>query len=131
MLRRMQLPLAALGLAFLVSCGGAAYGPIQARATTEAEYLRAEVAAINLKGDEIDAAEGFFAAALSTKNAQEKTALADLAAANYRIALARHAVVVSAQAQSVSEDALKGSQEQVEIYTNVLSRVNTKAGGAE
>ena len=130
MLRRMQLPLAALGLAFLVSCGGAAYGPIQARATTEAEYLKAEVTAINLKGEEVDAADGFLSQAQTTKKAQEKAAYADLAAAHYRVALAHHSVFVSDQAANGSEEALKGSKEQVEIYTSVLSRVNAK-GGAE
>jgi hypothetical protein len=126
----MQLPFAALGLAFLVSCGGAAYGPIQARSTTEAEYLKAEATAINLKGEEIDAADGYLSKAQTTKNAQEKAVYADLAAAHYRVALARHSVLVSGQVASGSEEALKGSQGQVEIYTSVLSRVNAK-GGAE
>jgi hypothetical protein len=130
MLRRLQLPLAALSLALAVSCGPS-FRPIQVRATTEAEYLKAEAAAINLQGEEIVAAEGYLSKALATNKAQESAAYADLAVANYRLALARHSVVMSGQALSVSEAALKSSQEQVEKYASVLTRVNANAGRDE
>ncbi|GBU23280.1 hypothetical protein R80B4_03197 [Fibrobacteres bacterium R8-0-B4] len=132
MLRRMVLPLAALSLALAVSCGPS-YRPVQVRTATEAEYLRAEAAAINLQGEEIVAAEGYFAKAAETaeKAPAESAAYADLAAAYYRIALARHSLAVSEQALSVSDAALKASQEQVETYANVLARVNANAGGGK
>jgi hypothetical protein len=131
MLRRMVLPLAALSLALAVSCGPS-FRPIQVRVTTEAEYLRAEAAAINLQGEEIVAAEGYLAKALATaEKPEESAAYADLAVAYYRVALARHSLVVSGQALSGSEAALKSSREQVEIYASVLARVNANAKGAE
>jgi len=126
----MVLPLAALSLALAVSCGPS-FRPIQARTTTEAGYLRAEAAAINLQGEEIVAAEGYFAKAASTSDVAESAAYADLAAAYYRIALARHSLLVSGQAVGVSEAALKASQEQVETYARVLARVNANAGEAK
>jgi len=130
MLRQMRLPLAALSLALAVSCGGAAYGPIRERATTEAELLKAEAVAINLQGEEIVAAEGFLAKAKATSNEAESAAYADLAAAYYRVALARHSVVTSGQELSVSEATLKESRDLVETYSKVLASVN-KEGGAK
>jgi hypothetical protein len=130
MLRRMMLPLAALSLALAVSCGPS-YRPIMVRATTEAEYLKAEAAAINLQGEEIVAADGFLAKAKTTGNVEESAVCADLAVAYYRVALARHSLVVSGQALNSSEAALKSSQEQVEKYKEVLARVNANAKGAE
>jgi len=130
MLRRLLLPLAALSLALAVSCGPS-FRPIQVRATTEAEYLKAEATAINLQGEEIVAADGFLSKSLATDKAQESAVYADLAVAYYRLALARHSVVVSDQALGVSEAALRSSQEQVEKYASVLTRVNANAGGAE
>jgi len=130
MLRRMVLPLAALSLALAVSCGPS-FRPIQVRTTTEAEYLKEEAVAINLQGEEITAAEGYLAKAMTTKNPEESAAYADLAVAYYRLALARHSVVVSEQTLSKSETALKSSHEQVEMYKNVLARVSTNAKGAE
>jgi len=129
-MRRLLLPLAALSLALAVSCGPS-YRPIQVRATTEAEYLKAEATAINLQGEEIVAAEGYLSKALATDKAQESAAYADLAVAYYRVALARHSVVMSGQALSLSEAALNSSKEQVETYEKVLTRVNANAGGAE
>jgi len=130
MLRRMVLPLAALSLALAVSCGPS-FRPIQVRTTTEAEYLKAEAVAINLQGEDFFAAEGYLAKALETKNPEESAAYADLAVAYYRLALARHSVVVSGQALSGSEAALKNSQELVEVYSSVLARVSSNAKGAE
>jgi len=126
MLRRLQLPLAALCLALAVSCGPS-YRSVQVRTTTEAEYLKAEAAAINLQGEEIAAAEGYLAQAQATKNAEQSAAYADLSAAYYRIALARHTLLKSGQALSASEAALKGSREQVEMYSNVLASVKANA----
>jgi hypothetical protein len=126
----MLLPLAALSLALAVSCGPS-YRPIQVRTTTEAGYLRAEAVAINLQGEEIAAADGYFAKAASTTDVAESAAYADLAASYYRIALARHSLQVSGQALSVSEAALNSSREQVETYARVLASVNANAGEAK
>jgi hypothetical protein len=126
----MQLPLAALCLALAVSCGPS-YRPIQVRSVTEAEYLRAEATAINLQGEEIVAAEGFLAMSKKAGDGKEAADYADLAAAYYRIALARHSLQKSGQELSLSESALKGSQEQVEKYSKVLARVNANAKGDE
>jgi hypothetical protein len=128
----MVLPLAALSLALAVSCGPS-FRPVQVRTATEAEYLRAEATAINLQGEEIVAAEGYFAKAreMAEKDVGKSAAYADLAAAYYRIALARHSLLMSGQALNVSENALKTSQEQVETYSRVLARVNANAGEAK
>jgi len=126
MLRRLVLPLAALCLTLAVSCGPS-YRSVQVRTTTEAEYLKDEAASINLQGDEITAAEGYLAQAKATKNEVESAAYADLAAAQYRIALARHTLLKSSQALSVSKAALNTSQEQVETYSSVLTSVTAKA----
>jgi len=128
----MQLPLvaAALGLALAVSCGPS-YRPIQERVTTEAEYLKAEAAAINLQGEEIVAAEGFLVKAKATDNAKQAADFADLAAAYYRAALARHTLQSSVNALGAAETALKSSQEQVEKYSKVLASVNANAGKGE
>lgn len=130
MLRRLQLPLAALCLALAVSCGPS-YRHIQVRTTTEAEYLKAEAAAINLQGEEIAAADGYLAKAMTTKNAEESAAYADLSAAYYRIALARHTSLKSSQALSASEAALNSSREQVEKYSSVLASVKANAKEAK
>jgi len=131
MLRRMLLPLAALSLASAVSCGPS-YLPIQERTKTEAEYLKAEAVALNLQGEEIVAADGFFAKAQAIQDhPAESAAYADIAAAYYRVALARHTLLVSGNALNASEAALKSSQEQVEKYTSVLARVNANAKGGE
>ena len=129
-MRRLQLPLAALCLALAVSCGPS-YRQVQVRTVTEAEYLRAEAAAINLQGEEIAAAEGYLAKAQSAKNAEQSAAYADLAAAYYRIALSRHTALKSGQTLSASEAALKSSREQVDMYTNVLASVKANAKEAK
>jgi hypothetical protein len=127
----MQLPLAAaLGLALAASCGPS-YRPVQERITTEAEYLKAEAAAINLQGEEINAAEGFLAQSKDAGNAKNAADYADLAAAYYRVALARHTLQTSGNALSEAEAALKSSQEQVEKYSKVLARVNANAAEGE
>jgi len=130
MQRRVQLPLAALGLAVAVSCGSP-YRAIQVRTETEADCLKAEAAAINLQGEEIANAEDYLAKAKSTGSPQESAAYADIAAGYYRIALARHTLTASGNALSASEAALKSSREQVEKYSSVLTRVNANAGGEE
>jgi len=129
-LRQMLLPLAALCLASAVSCGPS-YRPVQVRTMTEAEYLKAEAAAINLTGEEIAAAERYLAVANEAKDPAESAAYADLAAAHYRIALARHTLSRSSQALSLSEEALRSSREQVEKYSSVLARVTANAGEAK
>ncbi|MDR0330501.1 MAG: hypothetical protein LBH93_02170 [Chitinispirillales bacterium] len=126
MLRRIALPLAALSLVLAVSCGPS-YRPIQVRTVTEAEYLQAEAAAINLQGEEITIAEGFLAKAKVTGSAKESADYADIAAAYYRVALARHALAESGVALADSEAALTASQERVETYSKVLERVNANA----
>lgn len=131
MLRRMLLPFAALSLALTVSSCGPSYRPIQVRATTEAEYLQAEAAAINLQGQEIVDAEGYLAQAKKTENVAESAAYADLAAAYYRVALADNAVKVSEQALSASKAAYGKSIEQVDTYSKVLISVSSNAGGAK
>jgi len=126
----MVLPLAALSLALAASCGPS-FRPIQVRAVTEAEYLKAEAVAINLMGEDIETANGFFSKAQATEKPEESAAYADLAAAYYRVALARHYLLVSNQALGQSEAALKESQELVGTYKRVLASVNANAGEAK
>jgi len=128
MLKRTLLALCALSLVFAVSCGSS-FRHIQVRKVSEAEYLQAEAAAKNIQGEEIAAADRFLARAKASKSERESADLADLAAAWYRVALARQSVGESAEALRRAEAALTVSQEQVNRYQDVLNRVNANAGG--
>jgi hypothetical protein len=129
MLKRTFLPLAAaLCLMLAVSCGPS-FRQIQVRYLTEAEHLQAEAAAKNLQGGEIDIANGLLAKAKASSKPKESADYADLASAYYRVALARHSLEESVAAVSAAELALQVSQELVEKYQDILSRVNSTAGG--
>jgi len=128
MLRRTLLLLAAICLAFAVACGPS-FRQVQVRSVTEAEYLQAEAAGSNIRGDEVAIADGFLNKARETSNAKQAADYADLAAAYYRVALARNSLEASGNAVVEAEAALQSSQEQVEKYQDLLARVNSKAGG--
>jgi hypothetical protein len=128
MLRRTLLALAALSLVLTVACGPS-FRYIQVRAVSEAELLQAEAAAKNLRGDEITNADSYLARAKSTNSQKESADLADLAAAYYRVALARSSAEDSANTLSQAEAALAVSREQVSRYQDILTRVNVNAGG--
>ena len=123
MLRRTLLPLAAICLAFAVSCGPS-FRQVQERSLTEAEYLQAEAAGSNIRGDEVAIADGFLTKARETSNAKHAADYADLAAAYYRVALARNSLEASVGAVAEAEAALQSSQEQVEKYQDLLTKVN-------
>jgi len=125
--KRTLLALCALCLVFAVSCGPS-FRHIQVRTQSEAEYLKAEAAAKNLKGEEITLADSFLARSKATNAQRESADLADLAAAYYRIALARQSVDESAGALKRAEAALTVSQEQVDKYQDILNRVDANAG---
>jgi hypothetical protein len=127
MLRRTLLPLAAICLAFAVSCGSSLLRQVQVRSVTEAEYLQAEAAGSNIRGDEVAIADGFLAKAKA--NPKQAAEYADLAAAYYQIALSRSSLEASGRAVAEAEAALTASQEQVDKYQELLTRVNAKAGG--
>src|SRR5215470_14665039 len=113
MLRRTLLALCALCLVFTASCGFSyAFIHIRERAVSEAEYLKAEAAAKNLRGEEITKADSLLLEAKS-KSHQTSADLADHAAAYYKIALARKSIEESANTLKQAEAALATSQEQV------------------
>jgi hypothetical protein len=119
------LPLAALSLLLVVSCGPS-FRHIQARFVTEAEYLQAEVIAKGIKGSEVSVADGFLARAKTATNPKLAADFADIAAANYRVVLARHSLDQSANAISEAETALEVAQEQVEKYQQILTGLKTR-----
>ncbi|MCL2183216.1 MAG: hypothetical protein FWB85_07080 [Chitinispirillia bacterium] len=123
MLKRMLLALTALTLLLAASCGPS-YHLIQVRSVAEAELLQAEALAKNLRGDEIASADTYLAMAKSLKS-KESADNAELAAALYRIALARHSVEESAGTLEKSEAALADSRMQVAKYQDILTRVNS------
>jgi hypothetical protein len=127
--RQILLSLAALCLLLAVSCGPS-FRHVQARFVTEAEILQAEVAANNITGDDIIIADRFLALAKTGKG-PEAVNNADLAAAHYRIALARHSLEQSSNALAEAKAALEVAEEQVDRYNNILNRVNTRAGGED
>ncbi|MDR2578661.1 MAG: hypothetical protein LBC70_07650 [Chitinispirillales bacterium] len=125
MLKRTLLPLAA-GLCLTLTACGPSFRQIQTRFVAEAEYLKAEAAANNLRGNEIAIADSFLAKAQAAKG-KDAADLADLAAAYYRLALARHSLEASAADLETARTALEFSTEQVEKYQEILTRVS--AGG--
>lgn len=127
MLRRPLLALIALSLVLAASCGPS-FRQIQVRALSEAEYLQAEAAAKNLRGEEITNADTYLARAKTAKS-KESADFADLAAAYYRVALARSSAEESANTLARAEAALAVSREHVAKYQDILTRVNANAGG--
>ncbi|MDR2728974.1 MAG: hypothetical protein LBB56_07560 [Chitinispirillales bacterium] len=125
--KRTLLALCALCFVFAVSCGSS-FRHIQVRAVSEAECLQAEAAAKDLQGDEITAADSLLTMAKSNKAERESADFADLAAAYYRIALARQSVEESAKTLKQAKASLAVSQEQVNKYQDILNRVNSNAG---
>jgi len=128
MTRRTLLALCALCFVFAASCSSS-FRHIQLRTVSEAEYLQAEVAAKDIKSDETALADRLLVRAKKTKSQLESVDLADLAAAYYRVALARHSTQESEVALKRAEAALAASREQVARYQDILAGVNTGAGG--
>jgi hypothetical protein len=124
--KRTLLPFAAALCLMLTAACGPSFLQIQTRFVAEAEYLKAEAAANNLRGNEITIADSFLTRAQAAKG-KEAADLADLAAAYYRLALARHSLEKSAANLETSRTALEFSVEQVEKYQDILARVS--AGG--
>lgn len=127
MLKRTLMALTALSLVFAAACGPNLQH-VRERMSKEAELLQAEVASKNLGGDDVETADRYLAESRRNSKQTEAAALAELAAAFYRTALARHSVEVSANALSEAEAALKESQELVAKYQDLLTRVNANAG---
>jgi len=128
MLRRTLLAFCALCLVFAASCGSS-FRHIQVRKVSEAEYLQAEAKAKNLQCDDVAIAERFLTLARANSSERESADLADLATAYFRVALARQSADESADALKRAEAALAVSQEQVNRYQDLLTRVNANAGG--
>lgn len=124
MFRRILLPLTALCLVFAGIACGSSFRSVQERVMTEAELLKQEAAAKNLRCDDVTIANGYLADARATSNAERSANLADLAAAHYRIALARHSLAESVGALGDAAAALRFSEEQVEKYGQVLTQVD-------
>jgi hypothetical protein len=131
MLKRTFLPLAAALCLTLAAACGPSFRQVQVRYVTEAELLQAEAAAKSLQGGEIEIANGYLAKAKAASNQKESADYADLAAAYYRVALAQRSLEESAAAVSAAEAALEVSKEQVVMYQDILSRVNSSAGKEE
>jgi hypothetical protein len=125
--KRTLLALSALCLLFTASCGPS-FLHVRERSMAEAEYLKAEAARNNLRGDDINAADNFLALARAASKPNAASDYADLAAAHYRVALARHSLEASAGVLARAESALKTSQEQVARYQDVLTQVNAGGG---
>jgi hypothetical protein len=123
MLKRTLLPIAAALCLMLTTACGPSFLQVQTRFVAEAEYLKAEAAANNLKGDEITIANSFLARAQAAKG-KEAADLADQAAAYYRLALARHSLTVSNAAMETARTSLEFSVEQVEKYQGVMAQVS-------
>jgi len=131
MLRLILLSCAGLCFLMLSSCGGSSYLLTQrAKAMSEAELLKTEVSEQGIADENTAAADSLLVKAQQLKvssSSPDAVYYANLAAAHYRVALARRSVALSQAALTDASRALKSSEEKVQKYESILAEIRTSA----
>jgi hypothetical protein len=96
---------------------------------TEAELLKTEVVAANLQGDDVLAGDNNLAKATGPRvKDADAVRYADLAAANYRSALAQKSLELSRESLAAAESALAASESAVKKYEKILTEISAGKG---